>query len=47
MFVLGISTSGGKTEKHRREAQAPVDQLNEVLDEWRLAQAHEEPLHAA
>jgi Bacterial PH domain len=33
--IMGISTPRGKTEKHRLEAQAPIDGLNDELANWR------------
>lgn len=37
IVILAISSSGGETEGARGRAQGPVDQLNEILTEWRQA----------
>jgi hypothetical protein len=34
VIVMAISTSRGKTEKHRLEAQQPIDELNGLLAQW-------------
>jgi len=34
IVIMGISTGRGKTEKHRLEAQRPIDELNEQLVRW-------------
>lgn len=38
VMIIAISTARGKTEKHRRTVQAPIDRLNEALDRWRSTQ---------
>jgi hypothetical protein len=42
--IVGITTAGGKTDRHRLQAQVPIDRLNGALAEWREAnivkQAH-------
>lgn len=37
VVIVGISTGRRKTEKHRLQAQAPIDLLNEALQSWRGA----------
>ena len=39
VVIMGISTGRGKSEKHRLEAQKPIDQLNAALADWRARQA--------
>jgi hypothetical protein len=39
--------AGRKSEKHRRPIQATIDQLNQVLDDWRIANANPKPASAA
>jgi hypothetical protein len=38
IVIRAMAAGRTKTEKHRLAAQEPVDLLNEVLNEWRLAQ---------
>lgn len=38
--VMGITTAGGESERHRGQAQEPIDHLNEALAEWRRRNCH-------
>jgi hypothetical protein len=37
--IAAITTAGGANDRHRRQAQEPIDRLNEALARWRSVNA--------
>lgn len=36
--IMAITTAGGDTHEHRAQAQKPIDELNALLEQWRVRQ---------